>query len=517
MRFSLPVSGLCSGILLHLASASQSHENNPSGWAIADQYFQHNAGQRVNTDTVIYRLLTEQYRDSDITIVPRQNCDLFAYAAAGLASTTAWTRDASLDWYEWRLYQSPLRRFDGDNGTLTNDVKFGIYNYAWKGSEFTVFLVDGRDGPEAYTASTNQYLIGPRSIADKLVLAAGYYGASLHNEMWVFDYGYWQKDASLWATMNKSSWDNVILDEDMKSDLISNVLRFFDSQDQYTRLRVPWKRGIIFHGPPGNGKTISIKATMHSLYDRSPPIPSLYVKSLSGYGEYALSAIFEKARSEAPCYLVFEDLDSLVTSDLRSYFLNEIDGLQENDGILIVGSTNHLERLDPGIAKRPSRFDRKFFFPDPSFAQRVQYCEFWRMKLAENDEIEFPVALVKAIANITDGFSFAYIQEAFVASLLLIAGDNDAAEMGSSEGNVASHLQLAMESKDGLDDLRLWRVIREQVRILRNELEAESLTVQSSDEDSYEQWGHRYRSNQVFAPVSSMRAMGLRNRPLRQR
>lgn len=491
MRFFLPLSGLCSAIFLHCASASPSHENNPSGWPVADQYFQHSAGQRVNTDTVIYRLLTEQFRNSDITIVPRQQCDLFAYAAAGLASTTAWTRDASIDRYEWRLYQSPLRRSESDNGTLTTNVKFGFYKYEWEGSDFTVVLVDGRDGPDAYAASTNQYLIGPRTAADELILAAGYYGASLHNEMWVFDHGYWQKDASLWATMNRSSWDDVILDEDLKNDLVGNVLRFFDSQDQYARLRVPWKRGIIFHGPPGNGKTISIKATMHSLYDRSPPIPSLYVKSLSGYGEWALSSIFEKARSEAPCYLVFEDLDSLVTDDLRSYFLNEIDGLQENDGILIVGSTNHLERLDPGIAKRPSRFDRKFFFPDPSFAQRVQYCEFWRTKLAENDEIEFPVALVKAVANITDGFSFAYIQEAFVASLLLIAGDNDAAALDSPERNVPSQLQLARESEeseDGLDGLRLWRIIREQVKILRSELEAEHLAVPSSGEGSFKQW-----------------------------
>src|SRR6266480_5472516 len=73
--------------------------------------------------------------------------------------------------------------------------------------------------------------------------------------------------------------------------------------------------------------------------------------------EFELGEIFRKARQEAPCYLVFEDLDSLVTDRVRSYFLNEVDGLHSNDGILMVGSTNHLERLDPGIAKRPSRFD----------------------------------------------------------------------------------------------------------------------------------------------------------------
>lgn len=66
--------------------------------------------------------------------------------------------------------------------------------------------------------------------------------------------------------------------------------------------------------------------------------------------EASIRSIFLKARQYAPCYLIFEDLDSLVSDSVRSYFLNEVDGLQSNDGIFIVGSTNHLERLDPGIS-----------------------------------------------------------------------------------------------------------------------------------------------------------------------
>lgn len=66
--------------------------------------------------------------------------------------------------------------------------------------------------------------------------------------------------------------------------------------------------------------------------------------------EYSIQAIFRKARQLAPCYLVFEDLDSIVSDGVRSYFLNEVDGLQSNDGIYMIGSTNHLDRLDPGIA-----------------------------------------------------------------------------------------------------------------------------------------------------------------------
>jgi len=56
--------------------------------------------------------------------------------------------------------------------------------------------------------------------------------------------------------------------------------------------------------------------------------------------------------------------------------LNEVDGLESNDGILMIGSTNHLERLDPGIAKRPSRFDRKYLFDDPNEGERELYAEY---------------------------------------------------------------------------------------------------------------------------------------------
>ena len=59
--------------------------------------------------------------------------------------------------------------------------------------------------------------------------------------------------------------------------------------------------------------------------------------------------------------MVLEDLDSLINDGNRSFFLNQLDGLENNDGLLVIGSTNHYERLDPAITKRPSRFDRKLF------------------------------------------------------------------------------------------------------------------------------------------------------------
>ena len=57
---------------------------------------------------------------------------------------------------------------------------------------------------------------------------------------------------------------------------MSDVEGFFDCKEDYKDFAVPWKRGIILHGLPGNGKTISIKALMHSLSSRTNPIPTLY-------------------------------------------------------------------------------------------------------------------------------------------------------------------------------------------------------------------------------------------------
>jgi len=57
------------------------------------------------------------------------------------------------------------------------------------------------------------------------------------------------------------------------------------------------------------------------------------------------------ARLMAPCLLIFEDLDSIITQETRSYFLNEVDGLESNDGILMIGSINNLTKLDPSLSK----------------------------------------------------------------------------------------------------------------------------------------------------------------------
>lgn len=453
------------------------------------EYFHHSSAQRVNTDIVLVEALRSQYKNLDLVIVPTRGTNLLAYASAGHATVIP-LEDAVKDpvygsAITWRQFVPPSRRLDSSPGVFAEHVIFGKYLYTWKDQELIIYVASGRDGTMNYPDVNNQYILTRDTHkVDELIKEATLWGQELQNEVWVFDGGYWQKSRELWESVQKSRWEDVILEESMKKQIIGDVENFFDSQETYKNLKVPWKRGVIYYGPPGNGKTISIKAMMHSLYQRGVngnkklSVPTLYVRSLSSFAgpEYSLQAIFLKARQVAPCYLVFEDLDSIVNDRVRSYFLNEVDGLKSNDGILMVGSTNHLDRLDPGISKRPSRFDRKYYFPDPDYDQRLQYAKYWQGKLKDNKDVEFPDDLCPAIAKITDKFSFAYMQEAFVASLLAIAargnkGDEDSESVPCTELE-ALHRALAQTlGHSNLDDLALWREIQKQIKILREEMD----------------------------------------------
>ncbi|KAK5245880.1 hypothetical protein LTR16_007204, partial [Cryomyces antarcticus] len=238
----------------------------------------------------------------------------------------------------------------------------------WNGEDFIVYIIASAYSSFQYVLKEpkpGENTLSNSKATDALIKAVGDWQYAQIDAIYVYDM-FWIRSTELWNEVQKATWDNVILAADMKEELTAVSKRFFDSKDVYEDIGVPWKRGLIFHGPAGNGKTISIKALMHTLYDRKDPIPTLYVKSAPA--TFHIRNVFAMARRMSPCLLVFEDVDTIVTPQTRSYFFNEVDGLEKNDGILMVASTNHLDQLDPGLSKRPSRFDRKYLFPLPSEA-----------------------------------------------------------------------------------------------------------------------------------------------------
>ncbi|KAI0314801.1 P-loop containing nucleoside triphosphate hydrolase protein [Amylostereum chailletii] len=327
-------------------------------------------------------------------------------------------------------------------GFLAESVEYGAFRLAWETYEYILYIVKW---PLGFGLTTQHILIheGPEGPSRALLLAAGLYYDQLNSEIWVFNQGFWSKDAALWQEIQKASWDDVILEEDFKKTLKKDVYGFFSAKDTYKKLSLPWKRGLILYGPPGNGKTISIKTIMKEC-DAKGYSP-MYVKSFKSYmgEEGAMAAVFSKARQNSPCVVILEDLDSLINDSNRSFFLNELDGLSGNDGLLVIGTTNHFDRLDPGLSTRPSRL-----FDDPNRSARLLYVQYWQGKLENNEDVDFPDTLAEELADLTDRFSFAYLKEAFVSSLVTLLTEKEDGNVHTFESCIKAQIETLRKQLD---------------------------------------------------------------------
>lgn len=206
--------------------------------------------------------------------------------------------------------------------------------------------------------------------------------------------------------------------EELKEEIrlkITYPLQFPDLYKAYGRKT---GGGILIYGPPGCGKTLMLRAVagevpcnylavgLHEIFD-----------PYFGSTERNLHQIFETARANAPCVLVFDDLDSLAQDrrqiresqmrNLVNQFLHEMDGIRsENQRILVIGATNQPWALDPAF-RRPGRFDQAIFVPPPDAPARAQIIELFAKDkpIADFDNAE----LIEA----TNGFSGADLKWVF--------------------------------------------------------------------------------------------------------
>ena len=215
------------------------------------EFYHHSSAQRPNTAEVIAEAIRKQYPSLHLSLTT--SCDLLRYAAAGHAQATAVDADGvKPENLRLRSYMAPLKRRDDDTGFLYDRVEFGKFLYKWRDEEYIVYAVAGQEGGIfTYT----MFLLGTEESNDKLMLEAYKWQYNTHDTVLIFDGGYWQASTALWQSVQNASWDDVILDPEMKKSIIGEISKFYNSEERYKKLKVPWKRGIIYHGPPGNGKT----------------------------------------------------------------------------------------------------------------------------------------------------------------------------------------------------------------------------------------------------------------------
>ena len=323
-------------------------------------------------------------------------------------------------------------------GKLYSTPQTAWWEIEWQDAEFELLEVQLLEG---YNRSSFVLMMGKVSAAiDSFLVALERFSSEIEGAVLVFQDGCWRYDEELYADIQTSTFENLILPAGLVDTICRDVRGWLDSRELYERHGVPWKRGMILAGPPGNGKTHLIKAMVNHF-----GLSALYVRGFSA--EYRtdaqnISGVFERARACAPALLILEDVDTLVNAENRSHFLNELDGFARNTGILTVASANDPARLDPALVNRPSRFDRRYLFGLPEAAERSRYLRFFTSSLDPSLQLGDPEA--GEIAAATKGFSYAYLKELVLSSMMAWISDGGGAPFVEVLGRQIVPLQAQM-------------------------------------------------------------------------
>ena len=213
------------------------------------------------------------------------------------------------------------------------------------------------------------------------------------------------------------TWDSVGGLEDTKERLRETIQWPLDYPDVFEAMDVDAAKGVLLYGPPGTGKTLMAKAVANEAQSnfisiKGPELLNKYV----GESEKGVREVFEKARSNAPTVVFFDEIDSIagergarmgdsgVGERVVSQLLTELDGLEELEDVVVVATTNRPDLIDSALL-RPGRLDRHVHVPVPDRdARRAIFAVHTRSKpMADDVDLD-------ELADRTDGYVGADIE-----------------------------------------------------------------------------------------------------------
>ncbi len=169
------------------------------------------------------------------------------------------------------------------------------------------------------------------------------------------------------------SMDQLILTSSQK-DLIKEFDKWRNGQEWYASRNIPWRRGWLFEGPPGTGKSVFSRSLAE--YGNIP----LLVFDLSSMNNAEFHEAFAKLAFLLPAVLLFEDFDTVFKnrenccgSDLTfDCVINHLDGVDQYAGLFLIITTNEADTISSAIIDRPGRVDRRIFFGPFMLRERLQ-------------------------------------------------------------------------------------------------------------------------------------------------
>lgn len=190
--------------------------------------------------------------------------------------------------------------------------------------------------------------------------------------------------------------------EDEAKDSLKEVVSYLHNPSRYKEIGAKMPKGILLVGPPGTGKTMLAKAVAG---ESEVPFFSIsgseFVEMFVGMGAAKVRDLFKQAKEKAPCIVFIDEIDAIGKkrggaaiggNDEREQTLNqlltEMDGFEDNTGVIILAATNRPESLDPALT-RPGRFDRQVPVGLPDLQGREAILKVHASKIKHAPDIDY--------------------------------------------------------------------------------------------------------------------------------